>query len=334
MSTDLVQPGIAGALFGSGLTASGVYFPDVILAQMELRNFHMLKVFLSASCLSALFVTLYERLIRKQLPRRPPSNLGLWSSYDGNVIGGAMVGVGMALTGACPGTVLLQLATGLRSGIYVMVGCLLGGVVYTGFVKPLRQRANQTQTSTASAESHALATKLGVDPAKASVLFAGMCAVMVLGAAQFAPGQTKALVPAVVGGGLIGVAQLSTLILTKAPVGVSTCYEDFGAWFWKACAGEGEVLPRSKSVAFATGVLASAAVMAATVPGVAAGDDGGASISLARGVLGGFVMVVGARLAGGCTSGHGISGMSMLGVSSLITVASMFGAGIAVAAVI
>jgi hypothetical protein len=53
MSTDLVQPGIAGALFGSGLTASGVYFPGVILAQMELRNFHMLKVFLSASCLSA-----------------------------------------------------------------------------------------------------------------------------------------------------------------------------------------------------------------------------------------------------------------------------------------
>lgn len=53
MSTDLIQPGIAGALFGSGLTASGVYFPGVILAQMELRNFHMLKVFLSASCLSA-----------------------------------------------------------------------------------------------------------------------------------------------------------------------------------------------------------------------------------------------------------------------------------------
>jgi uncharacterized membrane protein YedE/YeeE len=278
-------------------------------------------------------VTLYERLIRKQLPRRPPSNLGLWASYDGNVIGGAMVGIGMALTGACPGTVLLQLATGLRSGVYVMVGCLLGGVAYTRLVKPLRQRASQTQATAGGTESHALATKLGVDPAKASVLFAGMCAVMVLAVAQLAPGQTKALVPAVVGGGLIGVAQLSTLILTKAPVGVSTCYEDFGAWFWKVCAGEGEMLPRTKSVAFATGVLASAAAMAATVPGVAAGDDG-ASISLTRGVLGGFVMVVGARLAGGCTSGHGISGMSMLGVSSLITVASMFAAGIAVAAVI
>jgi len=51
-------------------------------------------------------------------------------------------------------------------------------------------------------------------------------------------------------------------------------------------------------------------------------------ISNARAVFGGAVMVVGARIAGGCTSGHGISGMSQLSVSSIISVVSMFGAGI------
>lgn len=53
MSTDLITSGIAGATFGSALTASGVYLPSVILSQMEIRDFHMFKVFLTASSLSA-----------------------------------------------------------------------------------------------------------------------------------------------------------------------------------------------------------------------------------------------------------------------------------------
>lgn len=35
---------------------------------------------------------------------RAPSNFGMFL-YDGNVIGGALIGIGMAVTGACPGTV-------------------------------------------------------------------------------------------------------------------------------------------------------------------------------------------------------------------------------------
>lgn len=44
--------------------------------------------------------------------------------------------------------------------------------------------------------------------------------------------------------------------------------------------------------------------------------------------LGGFVMVLGARIAGGCTSGHGISGMAQLAVGSTVAVAAMFAGGI------
>jgi hypothetical protein len=44
---------------------------------------------------------------------------------------------------------------------------------------------------------------------------------------------------------------------------------------------------------------------------------------------GGFVLLLGARIANGCTSGHGLSGLSQLAVSSLIAVAAMFASGIA-----
>lgn len=44
--------------------------------------------------------------------------------------------------------------------------------------------------------------------------------------------------------------------------------------------------------------------------------------------LGGFLMLFGARIAGGCTSGHGISGLSQLSAGSTLAVAAMFVGGI------
>lgn len=46
---------------------------------------------------------------------------------------------------------------------------------------------------------------------------------------------------------------------------------------------------------------------------------------------GGAILLFGARLAGGCTSGHGISGGLQLAVSSWVFLAAMFAAGVATA---
>ncbi len=43
---------------------------------------------------------------------------------------------------------------------------------------------------------------------------------------------------------------------------------------------------------------------------------------------GGFIMVFGARIADGCTSGHGVSGIAQLAIGSFVAVTAMFGAGI------
>lgn len=47
--------------------------------------------------------------------------------------------------------------------------------------------------------------------------------------------------------------------------------------------------------------------------------------------IGGFVLLLGARIADGCTSGHGLSGMAQLSVGSTVAVAAMFTGGIATA---
>ena len=50
--------------------------------------------------------------------------------------------------------------------------------------------------------------------------------------------------------------------------------------------------------------------------------------------IGGFLILFGSRLAGGCTSGHIISGMSQLAVSSTIFAAAVFAGGIGTAKLI
>jgi uncharacterized membrane protein YedE/YeeE len=63
-----------------------------------------------------------------------------------------------------------------------------------------------------------------------------------------------------------------------------------------------------------------------------AGDSGVTRWAVA--LLGGVVMGVGARWAGGCTSGHGISGTLQLAVSSWLAALSFFAGGIATAMLI
>ena len=48
----------------------------------------------------------------------------------------------------------------------------------------------------------------------------------------------------------------------------------------------------------------------------------------------GFLMLFGARIADGCTSGHGLSGMAQLSVGSTVAVAAMFAGGIVAASLL
>ena len=62
------------------------------------------------------------------------------------------------------------------------------------------------------------------------------------------------------------------------------------------------------------------------------GDD--AILRLAVALIGGILMGLGARWAGGCTSGHGISGTLQLSLASWIAVICFFASGIIAAGII
>lgn len=69
-----------------------------------------------------------------------------------------------------------------------------------------------------------------------------------------------------------------------------------------------------------------------SVPPIWKGRFGGSVFFRAVGAfIGGAVAMFGARLAGGCPSGHGLSGLMQLSVSGFLAMAGFFGAGVVVA---
>jgi len=113
-----------GIVFGFALEKSRVFEPGIIVGQMQLRNFIMLKVFLTAVATGAVVLACMHGFGFVKLA--PKAAL-----YAADIAGGAILGAGIALAGACPGTVLAQVGVGYRDAIFTLVGGLGGAVAYS-----------------------------------------------------------------------------------------------------------------------------------------------------------------------------------------------------------
>ncbi|KIW89302.1 uncharacterized protein Z519_10155 [Cladophialophora bantiana CBS 173.52] len=331
--TTLATSLASGLIFGSALTLSSVASPRTIKDQFRLADFHMLLTFLTASASSAIVIALHNSrqhaTNNKKLSVKPGSTFGWFGRYDGNVIGGALLGVGMALTGACPGTMLVQAAAEVGRSRLLIFGGLVAGIA---FVKWKEGRISQSTTTPPSGKNSSTLMEATGWSTKATVLTyeVAMLAIIAL-VTLYTPRGHHYLLHPVTGGLLIGLGQASSVALTKKPVGVSSAYEDFGKLFWWLA--EGKATPGLESIVFVAGLVAGARLTMHLVPATleALAVSSAGDVSLLSALVGGFAVIFGARLAGGCTSGHGISGMSAMGLSSFVTVASMFGSAIATA---
>lgn len=162
--------------------------------------------------------------------------------------------------------------------------------------------------------------------------------------APWAPAARKAI-DWRVGGVLLGLL-VTFAVALAGPIGVSSAYVTTDAVVVRA------VAPAAAAHnAYLSAALSRLGVEWLTVLGVAAGALAAALVSRTRrreavpsrwrerfgqraalrfgaAFAGGFLVLFGARLAGGCTSGHVISGLSQLAVSGLVFAAAVFAAGI------
>jgi uncharacterized membrane protein YedE/YeeE len=264
-----------------------------------------------------------------------PQTLKWFSPYDGNIIGGALLGSGMALTGACPGTVLPQLATGIPSGPFVLLGGLVGGILFSKFGKQLITKTVVEEKNQAW-EKPTVYQASGISVGRALAVYEALCVSVIAGVGYLAKDTQEVLLPGAAGGILIGGAQLVGLLLTGNTLGVSMAYEQLGDLFWwaKERVVDGTTRPRPtiRATIFMIGSIFGSFGLSRLVDIPVAVNE--VKIGHLQAVLGGVLLTFGARIAGGCTSGHGISGMSQLSISSIISVMAMFGGGMGLAALL
>jgi len=151
-------------------------------------------------------------------------------------------------------------------------------------------------------------------------------------------------------GALIGLLSMATFYFSDKPLGASTAYALLAGMVGKLVAPRHteslkyyrDTKPKVDwEVMLLIGVVVGAFVAAWSggeltgewLPPMWAARFGQASVGwrLAAAFAGGLLMAFGARLADGCTSGHGISGTLQLAVGSWIAVISFFVGGIATA---
>ena len=117
---------ILGVFFGFALQRVGATNPQNIINMLRLKDLHLMKTIFFAIGISStlLFLLMTAGIIDS-------GNLSVKSSYFGVIAGGALLGLGFAIAGYCPGTGLAALADGRKDALFFVGGGLLGALLYT-----------------------------------------------------------------------------------------------------------------------------------------------------------------------------------------------------------
>ncbi len=124
MST-LLLPLILGAAFGFILDRIGATNPGFIIKMLNLTDLHLMKTILAGIGIAS--ILMFGGLLAGLVD---PGHLSVKEAYLGVFVGGALLGLGFAVAGYCPGTGLTALATGRIDALFFVIGGLIGAAAY------------------------------------------------------------------------------------------------------------------------------------------------------------------------------------------------------------
>ena len=315
-----------GFLFGAILQYSRLNRYNTISGMAMLNNFTMAKAIAVAIGFGMIMVNVEIGLGLASYHIKPLFLGGILS-------GGLIFGTGMAILGYCPGTLPISMGEGSLDALTGFFGALVGGIVFTvilPFIKGfMGQDFGQIALKTVT-ESNGLFYLL----------------VFIIGALLIAVAfwlnkieKTKDLKWLYSG---IGLAVLTSVIFltvtTNRVLGASGLYPYLGNIMTGNTDNEyfkGIELSGNWEMIFLSGAFLSGLILSILRKDFKLtlihdnwrkykGDSGSKRIIWA--FIGGFLLIFGARLAGGCTSGHIISGGMQLALSSYLFTVVVFGA--------
>ncbi len=120
---------VLGTLFGIILTKSQVISWFRIHNMFMFREAHMYLIIGSAVVVGIILVQILKRLQVRSATGEPINFKGK-QYHKGFIIGGALFGIGWAITGACPGPIFAQIGAGAYPAIFTFAGAIVGALLY------------------------------------------------------------------------------------------------------------------------------------------------------------------------------------------------------------
>jgi uncharacterized membrane protein YedE/YeeE len=124
---------IIGLLFGFILQKIGAANPQKIINMLRLKDLHLMKVILLGIGLSSLIL-----FILASVGVVDSSHISIKSAYVGVIIGGAIFGLGWAISGFCPGTGIVGAGAGRKDALVFILGGLVGAGIFMGVYESLK----------------------------------------------------------------------------------------------------------------------------------------------------------------------------------------------------
>ena len=170
---------LMGLVFGFALEKSRVFEPGMIVGQMQLRNFIMLKVFLTAVATGAVVLAILNGFGFVKLQPKA-------AAYAADLVGGLLLGAGISLAGACPGTTLAQIGAGYRDAFFTLLGGLFGAIAFS-YAQPWFDKTLLTQ----KAPKLLISDLLGLPYWVSAVGLAVICTAILLGLENAKPWRSE-----------------------------------------------------------------------------------------------------------------------------------------------
>ena len=125
---------ILGTVFGIVMAKSEAFSWFRIQEMFRFQAFHMYGIIGTAVILGAIGVALIKKFKLRDISGNPINFYPKEKSTMRYLIGGTIFGLGWALSGACPGPMVVNIGYGYLSMIVVFLFAIIGTYLY-GFIK-------------------------------------------------------------------------------------------------------------------------------------------------------------------------------------------------------
>jgi len=315
---------ILGILFGLILQYASLNKYNTISGMATLENLTVAKAIAVAVGLGAILINLEIGLGAASYHVKP-------LILGGIVLGGILFGAGMAILGYCPGTLAISFGEGSLDALVGIVGALFGGFVYTLVLPSI--------SGILGPDLGGLSLQTAVPSKLVFYILVFVVGAVFIGLAFWMNTKEKNTNHRWVVAG-IALAVLNVIVfahaVTDRVIGASTTYpyvadlltgttqNDYFAKIQKP--GNWELI--FLTGAFLAGLVVSLIKKEFKIKLIHENWEKYKGTSSVKRVVwafvGGFFLLLGARMAGGCTSGHVLSGGMQLAFSSLLFAVVVF----------